>query len=118
MNKDKRAAKRPVRTSASPLCLVRAASFLVLLLSINVFAANEETFAKLKVGNHVYQNVRVTTKGKNFIIISHAGGITSLKLSELPDSVLKKLGYPSAQKKRLKEPAMLAGFGRQSGARG
>src|SRR6516162_8001941 len=124
MNNDKRMENPPDRLRTLPLCapcasnrqlsgirsLARAASFLLLLLSLNAFAANEETFAMLKVGNHTYQNVTVTTKGKNFIIIAHSGGITSIKLSELPANVLKKLGYPSKPKKRLKEPPMLAGL--------
>jgi len=86
------------------------ASFLLLLLSLNALAANEETFAALRVGHHTYYNVRVTTKGKNFIIIVHSGGITSIKLSQLPADVLRKLGYAPtpAPKKRKKGAAMWA----------
>src|SRR5262245_35479242 len=90
--------------------LARAASFLLLLFSLSICAANEETFATLKIGDHTYQNVRVTTKSKNFIIILHSGGITSIKVSELPLGALQKLGYAPAPtpKQRIKTPTMLA----------
>src|SRR3974390_2324998 len=101
--------KRPLGMSG---CLARAASFLLLLVSLNAFATNEETFATLKVGDHTYQNVRVTTKGKNFIIITHSGGISSIKVSELPGEILRKLGYAPAprRKKQMKEAAIWAGL--------
>lgn len=90
----------------------RAASFLLILLSLNGFAANVDTFTTLKVGDCTYQNVRVTTKGKNFIIISHSGGIASIKVSELPVEVLQKLGYvaPPKPKHHIKEGPMWAGL--------
>jgi hypothetical protein len=90
--------------------LARAGSTLLLLFSVNAFAATEETFAVLKVGNQTYQNVRVTTKGKNFIIIAHSRGITSLKLSQLPRPILRKLGYPVPPdpKKHNQGPALWA----------
>jgi len=94
-------------------CLARAVSFLLFLLSLHAFAANEETFATLKVGAHTYRNVRVTTKGKNFIIIFHSGGITSIKVSELPADILQKLGYAPAPKKHKKSAAMWAGLASQ-----
>src|SRR5262249_32159477 len=94
-------------------CLAWVGSFLLLFLSLTAFAANEETFAVLRVGDHVYQNVKVTTKRKNFIIIVHSGGITSIKVSELPAEVLVELGYapPPAPKKHIKTPALLASMG-------
>jgi len=88
-----------------------ACASLLLLLSFNAYAASEETFVTLKVGDRTYQNVRVTTKGKNFIIISHSAGITSLKVSELPLEILQKLGYapPPKPRKHIKEGPMWAG---------
>jgi len=90
--------------------VLRALSFLLVLLSLNALAANEESFARLKVGEQTYQNVKVTTKGKNFIIISHSTGIASIKISDLPIDVLQKLGYapPPKPKKHIKEAAMWA----------
>jgi hypothetical protein len=90
--------------------LARTTSFLLLLLTLNSYAVTEETFAVLKVGNHTYQNVTVTTKGKNFIIIVHSGGIASIKTDLLPVTVLKRLGYlpPSAPKKKSTGPKLLA----------
>ena len=93
-------------------CLAWAASCCLLLLALNVLGADEQTFASLKIGNHTYQNVRVTTKAKNFIIIMHSGGISSIKISELPLEVLQKLGYAPmpAPKKHKAEGAMWAGL--------
>jgi hypothetical protein len=84
--------------------------FLLLFLSQNAFGASEETtFKALQVGDRTYQNVKVTTKAKSFIIIQHSGGITSIKVSDLPADALEKLGYaPKVPKKRVKTAAMLA----------
>ena len=83
---------------------------LLVVLSLKAFAADAETFKTLRIGDQTYQNVKVTTKGKSFIIIQHAGGITSIKVSDLPAEALEKLGYApkSPPKKRLKPTAMLA----------
>ena len=108
-----RRARRAWRSDALRLarCLAPAGATLLLLFSVSAFAASEERFAVLRIGNHIYQNVRVTTKGKNFIIIVHSGGITSLKLSQLPAPILKKLGYPAPPtlKKHSEGPALWAG---------
>ena len=111
----KTALKKAGNSGALRLCTISrrlavAGPILLLLLSIHAFAATEESFAVLRVGNHTYQNVRVTTKGKDFIIIAHSGGITSLKLSQLPPQILKKLGYavPPSRKKHIEGPAMWA----------
>ena len=100
----------PLEASGIATWLRRAASFLLILLSLNAFGANVDTFATLKVGDRTYQNVKVTTKGKNFIIISHSGGIASIKVSELPVEVLQKLGYvaPPKPKHHTKEGPMWA----------
>ena len=98
--------------SAMGRCLVRTASLLLVLVSLSAFAEQVETFVTLKVGEHTYQNVTVTTKGKNFIIISHTGGITSIRLTELPLEILQKLGYAPAPKpkKHVTEGPMWAGL--------
>ena len=125
MNNDKRFDASAHEGRALPLChrgasscqasgigrwLARAALLLWILTSLNVFAASEDTFATLRVGDRTYQNVKVTTKGKNFIIISHSAGITSIKVSELPLEILEKLGYVTPKpKKHIKEGPMWAG---------
>ena len=43
-----------------------------------------------------YTNVTVTTKAKSYIFILHAGGMTSLKVAELPPDLKQKLGYAIA----------------------
>src|ERR1051326_9191982 len=70
--------------------LLRTVLLSLFFLSVNAFAANDEAFDSLKVGDRTYQNVKVTTKGKSFIIISHSGGISSIKVSELPLNALQK----------------------------
>jgi len=74
----------------------RAVSFLLLLISLRAFAANGETFGVLQVGESTYQNVKVTTKAKDYIFIVHSSGMTSIKVKELPDDIREKLGYAHA----------------------
>src|SRR6266404_5763986 len=59
-------------------------------------AATEDRFNVLQIGTHTYQNVTVTTKAKNYIFILHSAGMTNLKVAELPDELLEKLGYAAA----------------------
>lgn len=56
-------------------------------------AASEQRFDVLKIGTQTYHNVTVTTKSKTYVFLLHAGGMTNLKVSELPPDVLLKLGY-------------------------
>src|SRR5579859_5272110 len=127
MNNDKTGDARPRRGCGSPAScgptaswtisaigrrLARTASFLLVLISLSAYAENVETLGTLKVGEQTYQDVTVTTKGKNFIIISHSGGITSIRLTELPVEILQKLGYAPAPKpkKHITEGPMWAGL--------
>jgi len=77
----------------------------LLLVSLRAFAADVEKFAALQVGDNVYQNVTVTTKARDFILIAHSSGITSIKVKELPEDVREKLGYvnPSKSKRQAVE---------------
>lgn len=99
-----------VRAFGTGGCLARVGPLLLLLLTFHGAAATQETFAALKVGSCTYQNVTVTTKGENFIIIAHSGGIASIKTSLLPAKVLQRLGYipRPAPKKRLTGPKLWA----------
>jgi hypothetical protein len=58
--------------------------------------AIEEKFELLQIGTRTYTNVTVTTKAKNYIFILHAGGMTSIKIAELPPDTQQLLGYASA----------------------
>jgi hypothetical protein len=71
------------------------AALLVLLPEI-VTAAAAEKFDLLQIGTRTYTNVTVTTKARNHIFIYHAGGITSIKIAELPLGIKQQLGYAPA----------------------
>src|SRR6266516_164957 len=61
--------------------------------------ALEETFPTLQVGTHVYTNVTVTTKAKNYIFILHSAGMENIKVVDLSDEIRTQLGYiPEAPK--------------------
>lgn len=81
---------------------------LALFLSGNAFAATEQTFDALTIGEHTYQNVKVTTKAKNYIFILHSGGMASFKVTELPQDVLQALGYVTAPKAQTNAAALWA----------
>jgi hypothetical protein len=70
-------------------------SFGIVLLSFlqRSAAAIEETFPTLQVGTHVYTNVTVTTKAKNYIFIHHSSGMENIKVGDLPEEVRTQLGY-------------------------
>lgn len=76
----------------------------VLLLSFlqSSALATEETFTTLEVGAHVYTNVTVTTKAKNYIFIQHSTGMQNIRISDLPEEIRTQLGYipevPKSQK--------------------
>lgn len=59
----------------------------------NSTKAVEETFATLEVGTHMYTNVTVTTKAKNYIFILHSTGMENIRVRDLPDDIRIQLGY-------------------------
>jgi hypothetical protein len=81
--------------------LVFSALFLISFLQGSAFAT-EETFTTLEVGAHVYTNVTVTTKAKNYIFIQHSTGMQNIRISDLPEDIRTQLGYvpevPKSQK--------------------
>ena len=81
---------------------------LMLFLSANALAATEQTFEALTIGAHTYQNVKVTTKARNYIFIVHSGGMASIKVAELPVDLLQTLGYVSAPKTQTNAPVLWA----------
>lgn len=63
--------------------------------------AMEEKFPLLETKTALYSNVTVTTKAKDYIVIQHAGGLTSLKVTELAPSATVALGLGPVKKSRL-----------------
>lgn len=61
--------------------------------------ATDQTFDLLQTKTGVYSNVTVTTKSKDYIVIQHAAGLTSLKATELSPEVQEKLGYVPTKSK-------------------
>ena len=51
----------------------------------------------LQVGDRSYQDATVRTKAKDYIIIVHSKGITSIKVTQLSEEVRERLGYASAK---------------------
>jgi hypothetical protein len=72
----------------------------LLILASKAWGATEQTFDILQAGIHTYQHVTVTTKAKRYIFILHSGGMANVKVSDLSEDTLLKLGYelPSAPK--------------------
>lgn len=62
-------------------------------------AAIEQTFEVLNIGTQTYRNVTVTTKASEYVFITYAGGMTSLKVASLPPDVRKQLGYSNESQK-------------------
>mgnify|MGYP001441041608 CR=1 FL=1 len=65
----------------------------LLMWSLGVVGAAEQTFGVLQIGTRTYTNVTVTTKAKNYVFIVHAGGMVNLKVADLPPDVQQQLGY-------------------------
>lgn len=61
--------------------------------------AADQTFDLLQTKTGVYSNVTVTTKSKDYIVIQHGAGLTSLKVTDLSPEVQEKLGYAPAKSK-------------------
>ena len=97
MNDDKSENKEQ-SCSARPRgnCLARAASVVLILLSLSAFAAGEEALGVLQVGDQTYQNVKVRSRAKDYVLIVHSSGITSIKVKQIPAEVLQRLGYDPA----------------------
>jgi hypothetical protein len=76
-----------------PLWLALA---VLLMRPLAALGATEDTFEVLQIGTRTYTNVTVTTKAKTYIFILHAGGMASIKVSELPPELQQQLGYAGA----------------------
>lgn len=98
MNNDKSGHKKTGGSYCAVRYLGRAVSLVLLLVSLNALAANEQTLAVLKVGDRIFHDVRVRTKAKDYVFIAHSSGLTSIKVAELPADVREQLGYASETK--------------------
>jgi hypothetical protein len=56
-----------------------------------------ETFEVLQTKTDRYENVTVTSKNKDWILIVHDAGMGNVKVSDLPDDAQIKLGYKVAK---------------------
>jgi hypothetical protein len=65
----------------------------VLCLMPDSARAVDPTFDLIQTKTGVYSNVTVTTQNKDYIVIQHARGLTSIKVSELPHELNQALGY-------------------------
>lgn len=89
-----------LRVHYSALKALAALAVIVwLMLPSSAAWAQEDRFAVLQTRTVAYTNVTVTTKAKNYIFILHAGGMTSLKVAELPMEIQQQLGYGLAESK-------------------
>lgn len=53
----------------------------------------DQAFEVIQTKTALYSNVTVTTKSKDYIVIQHANGLTSLRVAELPPEVHEALGF-------------------------
>src|SRR5438874_148767 len=82
---------------------------LSLSLSPSSASATEETFSTLQVGAHVYTNVTVTTKAKNYVFILHSIGMENIRVADLPQETRTQLGYVPEQTKSQKASSWAKG---------
>lgn len=78
-----------------------AGLWLVLWLIPGTSRAEDATFDLIETKTGVYSNVTVTTKSKDYVVIQHATGLTSLKVADLPPEVCRTLGYAAPKESGL-----------------
>jgi hypothetical protein len=92
-----------MKVVSSIRCAIRYLGWLLLAVLLvradTAAAAIEQTFEVLNIGTQTYKNVTVLTKRPEYVFISYAGGMTSLKVASLPDDVRRQLGYSAANEK-------------------
>jgi hypothetical protein len=70
-----------------------------LLAPSPALAADELKFDELTIGTRTYTNVTVTTKSKTYVFLIHSGGMANIKVSEISDETLAKLGIEKEKPK-------------------
>jgi len=86
---------------------VRGYRFLLglgLVLASLTLCAEDEKFDVLETANGTYSNVTVLSKTRTDIFIQHAGGAANVKLRDIDDEILTRLGYKVAPKKEPMKP--------------
>ena len=58
-----------------------------------------ETFPVVETRTGVYTNATITTKSEDYIVIQHAAGLASLKVSDLTPEMRTKLGFVTTKSK-------------------
>lgn len=76
------------QTAGALICVVTA-----LFIIPRDCRAVDQKFELIQTETGVYSNVTVTTKSKDYIVIQHASGLTSLKVADLPPDLHEALGY-------------------------
>lgn len=71
-------------------------------------APEEVAFPELQIGTQVYTNVTVTTRNKDYVFLSHAGGLVNLRVANLSPEDRLKLGYSPEGEKKAWTPQMVA----------
>lgn len=79
--------------------LGRTVYLLAALLCLSVASAGvvDVKLELLQTKAGVYSNVTVTTTAKDYIVIQHARGLTSVKVADLPTDIQKALGYVTSE---------------------
>jgi hypothetical protein len=88
-----------VRRSGIGACLL---GILILLLRYSAIAA-DPVIPVLDTGTQIYSNVTISSKSATHVFIKHSKGISGLKVSELNQESLVKLGYEEAPKAKAAE---------------
>lgn len=73
--------------------LALGASNSVAPLTLGTPVGGKDKFDVLQAGTETYENVTVTSKGTNYIFITHSRGMGTVKLSSLTPELRAELGY-------------------------
>lgn len=73
--------------------LALGASNSVAPLTLGTPVGGKDKFDVLQAGTETYQNVTVTSKGTNYIFITHSKGMGTVKLASLTPELRAELGY-------------------------
>jgi hypothetical protein len=92
--------------------MIRRSFLACLLMFVAGYSARaaDERFETLTIGQHTYTKVLVLSKNRTDVFISHAKGMTSLKVKDLDVATQLKLGYQVEQPKPSKMVQMEEAF--------
>jgi len=78
---------------------VKVVLLVCVLLSSHATFAAEQVYPVLDTGAQTYSNVTITSKSATHVFIKHSRGFGALKISELNDEALVKLGFKAGSVK-------------------